>query len=563
MAIATRLLRGGAVLGLLLTALIIPFHSARAAWPSGDLPVCTATGSQTHLTIIPDERGGVLIGWEDATYGALYAQRIDAGGNALWTNNGVMLPEGTSSGNPERFLVADGSGGLIFAWEIGGDIYAAHIDSTATADWNVDPVWGFAQRVPVCTASAPQLYVQIATDGAGGIIATWEDHRNSSYPDIYAQRVDASGNPLWTTDGVPVCLDGAGQYEPVIAPDGAGGAYIAWEDHRDSSNSIYLQRIDASGNAQWTVDGIVASDSLSLQNLWPGIVADGTGGAILAWTLRNPDDSTELRRVLGDGSFAWTQTITSGSGVTSGAAEMIPTGDGGVILVSQDDRNWATQGLDVYAFRFDALGNPVWVPGVEVSAEVGGQLRPTGALDAGGVLHLAWIDQRNGSYQIYTQRVDAAGNVLDTVGGVPLSLNPRNALDEPAMTSIAGGAVLAYTDQRNGNDDVFATLFAGVATGVGPVAAPGAVLSANWPNPFRSSTRLFFTLAEERQVELAVYDVAGRRVKTLFLDRSTPGPHFVDWDGTGRGGKPVASGVYFVQLRTEAGVRTRTITLMR
>ena len=93
-----------------------------------------------------------------------------------------------------------------------------------------------AQWIPdgaaVCTASFDQARPTIVSDGAGGAIITWYDGRSHlKYPyDIYAQRVDASGNPLWGTNGVAICEASRNELYPAIASDGLGGAIIAWQD---------------------------------------------------------------------------------------------------------------------------------------------------------------------------------------------------------------------------------------------------------------------------------------------------------------------------------------------
>ncbi len=76
-------------------------------------------------------------------------------------------------------------------------------------------------------------------------------------------------------------------------------------------------------------------------------------------------------------------------------------------------------------------------------------------------------------------------------------------------------------------------------------------LGQNAPNPFRSSTAnttIRFSLPTEREVELRVFDVAGRSVKTLAKGRLSPGVHTLAWDGSGERGTPLASGVYFYRL---------------
>ncbi len=63
----------------------------------------------------------------------------------------------------------------------------------------------------------------------------------------------------WSNDpkvNTPVCVAPGTQSNPVVAGDGAGGAYIAWTDYRGTRPQVYLQRLDAEGYAQWNVNGI-------------------------------------------------------------------------------------------------------------------------------------------------------------------------------------------------------------------------------------------------------------------------------------------------------------------
>ena len=100
------------------------------------------------------------------------------------------------------------------------------------------PVSGSAQTlwakngVAVSAADEYQMESDIIPDGSGGAIITWMDDRGGNF-DIYAQRLDADGNSLWTADGVPVCTATNTQGGPRIASDGWGGAIITWQDNRD------------------------------------------------------------------------------------------------------------------------------------------------------------------------------------------------------------------------------------------------------------------------------------------------------------------------------------------
>jgi hypothetical protein len=97
-----------------------------------------------------------------------------------------------------------------------------------------------------------------------------------------------------------------------------------------------------------------------------------------------------------------------------------------------------------------------------------------------------------------------------------------------------------------------------------PTAQRGFVthLGQNTPNPFNPSTTIPFELATEARVQLAVFDVAGRRVQTLVDTRLAPGTHRVEWSGPAQAGA-ARSGVYFYRLRVDGRVvETRKMVLV-
>jgi hypothetical protein len=83
------------------------------------------------------------------------------------------------------------------------------------------------------------------------------------------------------------------------------------------------------------------------------------------------------------------------------------------------------------------------------------------------------------------------------------------------------------------------------------------------PNPFNPETAVSFSLATKGQVNLAVYDVQGRRVRTLVNDVREAGPHVVRWDGMNDAGQSVASGMYFTRMDAEGFTATQKMTLLK
>jgi hypothetical protein len=88
-------------------------------------------------------------------------------------------------------------------------------------------------------------------------------------------------------------------------------------------------------------------------------------------------------------------------------------------------------------------------------------------------------------------------------------------------------------------------------------------LYASYPNPFRQSTRIGYSLSAASHVTLSVYDAAGRRIITLVDQVQDIGYQKIWWDGRNQDGTPVGSGVYFVRLDAGKQVFTRKMILLR
>jgi hypothetical protein len=88
-------------------------------------------------------------------------------------------------------------------------------------------------------------------------------------------------------------------------------------------------------------------------------------------------------------------------------------------------------------------------------------------------------------------------------------------------------------------------------------------LSAVYPNPFNPTTTIKFGVAKPEKVKLVVYDVAGRRVRTLVDEVKQPNRYTVVWDGTDDQGARQASGVYFYRMVTDSFEMTRKMVMLK
>lgn len=147
--------------------------------------------------------------------------------------------------------------------------------------------------------------------------------------------------------------------------------------------------------------------------------------------------------------------------------------------------------------------------------------------DAGHLVHttidVAWIDSESGIWNRYYKisAVDHVGN--------------ESAVVLPANVS---GAALPDLDRRT-------------------------VLHQNTPNPFNPRTVIHYEVPRAVRVSLAIYDLSGRRVRSLVDDFVPQGQREATWDGLDEAGRAMASGVYLCLLRTTDTQAARMITLLR
>ena len=109
----------------------------------------------------------------------------------------------------------------------------------------------------------------------------------------------------------------------------------------------------------------------------------------------------------------------------------------------------------------------------------------------------------------------------------------------------------------------------GARLGAKPLAGAAAetpsdfALEENYPNPFNPTTTITYRLGEAADVTLGVYDVLGRRVRTLATGARAAGTHRVAWDGHDAAGAAVPSGLYFYRLDAGPFSQTRAMMLLK
>lgn len=238
-----------------------------------------------------------------------------------------------------------------------------------------------------------------------------------------------------------------GGLHPGIVSDGAGGAIIA------SYTGPIASRVNGSGIIQWTT----AIGSGLGQQVPVSITSDGAEGAFFAWI--GSGFNLYAQHVNASGVLQWTSgavLICTGTN-TSYDPSIVSDGAGGVIVIWFDYRNTNS----IYAQHVSAAGNVQWITnGVAIcsgtSPVSNNSYGPEAISDGAGGAIVSWTDTRNGNSDIYAQRINAAGNVQWQANGIPICALPSNQGGGKLTTDGQGGAIVTWIDSRNGNDDIYA-----------------------------------------------------------------------------------------------------------
>lgn len=426
-----------------------------------NIPVCTAVEDQHFPVLISDGMDGVIVTWRDARNGNydIYAQRISGEGDVLWKSDGVpVCIHPASQTIPE--IVPDTQGGAFIVWRDSRngnqDSYAQRIDRNGKIMWN-------PEGIEVCIDKTLQDDITLIPDGEGGFIAVWEDWRNGNQ-DIYSQKINANGDPIWKKNGIPVLTIEGDQYDPAIISDNAGGVIVVWWDIGTPDWNIFAQRIDRNGEQIW--DTPIPVCTAEGNQGGSTIISDGNGGAYCVWPdYRNDTNFFTSARLYAqhftaDGTIQWEKDgiRICKSDFNQQQPSCVSDGKGGFIVIWRDERDVFA---DLYIQRVGPDGNNLWdVDGVPICIEGGVQQIPILVVDGTGGAIATWLDYRNDfgnvtEDAIYTQRVTSNGDMIWEANGRPVCVADKEQITPSAVSTGDGGIVVVWSDARGDDYDIY------------------------------------------------------------------------------------------------------------
>jgi hypothetical protein len=384
---------------------------------------------------------------------AVVALANATGVDAQWSNNPAANNAVSVAADNQQSpaILADGAGGAFIVWEdmrsgSDYDIYAQRLDA------NGQPMWT-ADGVIICTATGNQNYPQLIADDAGGAIIVWQDNYSGN-DDIYAQRVNGAGVVQWAPDGVGVCTEDFGQSYPKIVSDNAGGAIIVWEDTYSGNSDVFAQRINSSGVVQWLASGVAVCTAAEAQYA-PEIIADGNGGAIVTWEDYRTGTTMDIyaQKISAAGAMQWGvngMAVCSNS-FTQIRPQLTSDGAGGGIFVWEDNR--VVPEYHIYTQQISSAGVAASIDGILVSSPAGEQIRAQLTSDDNGGAIIIWQEGFSASSDIYAQRINSSGLVQWTTGGVEVCVMDNEQSYPEIISDENGGVFIIWSDRRDLSDN--------------------------------------------------------------------------------------------------------------
>jgi predicted lipoprotein with Yx(FWY)xxD motif len=335
------------------------------------------------------------------------------------------------------------------------------INTYATAQWSSNS----KINTPICNLTSKQKDPRIIEDGVGGSYIAWKDWRNNAVPDIYVQRFNKNGTILWSVNGLSACNDPKDQSTPNLILDDKYGVIVAWSDWRSNiERDLYAQKFDSSGNIKWMFNGAVVTNKTNREHN-EKIASDTAGGCYVIWEQQGSGGWDVWGQHLNSNGVAqWTSGGKALTNIISNKInpKVQADGQGGIFVVWQDLRN-ATNDYDIYGQHLDPMGTLLWgSAGKLIAGGANVQIDPKIDPDksAGGI-YVSWIDGRNGNatyknYDIYAQRIDSAGNALWAADGEEvIKLDSNQSAQDMISNNKTGGVIIAWKDNRNGNYDIY------------------------------------------------------------------------------------------------------------
>jgi len=322
------------------------------------------------------------------------------------------------------------------------------------------------------------------------VYTTWEDYRDGVNFTNYNQKYTFAGTKQWTND-----IQASTQAQaltPRTAVDASGNQYIVWSDNSSGDYDIYIQKISSAGTVQWSSPTKVNSDTGSSNQKNPDIAYYNNELYITWQDERNDAGDIFFNRINTSGTKLLGSDIKINSD-TGSNTQTLPhiaidtTGDAYISWL--DNRNGST---DIYIDKINNTGIAQWGSEIKVNSNLATNISSYDiAQDNDAETHIAWTDNRNGNYDIFFQSI-ASSSVAVFSSDQTITTQSQSSNQESVRidTTSTGDFMIGWHDDRSSDKDVYVLQTDNTGANV-------------WSNEIRINLE---TSADQLLSDIAVYD---------------------------------------------------------
>ena len=370
--------------------------NAATARPKSDVKPAQSVRHES-AAMVPAGQGDVIIVWREVVpQGSdIYAQKLDTDGKQIWGNGGVEICH-QSTADAHFSAVADSQGGVIVVWEdsregkYNTDIYAQRLDEYGNPVWEND-------GVPLCTAQHQQQFPEAVADQHGGGFVFWTDYRNGN-ADIFGCHLNPNGTVVHR---FTICTEKDDQTDLAVAASNAGSACLVWVDHRYNSPGIYTQLVDRNDSIRWHVDGLPICTGVYQQES-PAVTSINDSTFLVAWA----DYRDRLAKVFTqfvdiDGRLLLPlegHAVPASVGPQYSPALCAANSTSGLVTWLQYEK-----GASMFQQRIDIDRRVEMTTSVGISKPSLAQFWPNSVADGSGGSFTVWVEYDGGKIEIFGQ----------------------------------------------------------------------------------------------------------------------------------------------------------------
>ena len=518
-------------------------------------------------------------------------------GDIAWvkTHNGPL-----NDWDEARAIAVDGDGNVCVA---GYDRGSGSLTDFATIKYypNGDTAW---VRRYNGTGNSHDGVNDLTVDDAGNVYVTGSSVGSGTDYDFTTIKYSSHGVAAWVSR-----YDGPGNgndHSHAIAVDGSGNVYVTGYIETSGGRLDYATiKYDPDGDTAWvrTYDG---PESINDDDWSEDIAVDSSGNVYVTGMIDFYDKSAGgglngfgdycTIKYYPNGDTAWVRAYDGPTDGDDGASALALDASGNVYVTGHSTGDGTER--DYVTIRYDSDGEEAWVmrhdgpagqydDASDIAVDALGHVYVTGWVTVGGGYYdygtiryiqgpIREVEIRDWYFAPQVDTVQIGDNVRWTNYGPHAHTTTSDTKGSWNSGNLIPGDWFVYRFFTPGSypyhceNNPFMTGTIVVATGsdvrdeTGTRGRPSDfALSQNYPNPFNPTTRIEFTLAKSDLVSLEVYDLLGRKVRTLVSEYLSPGYKSVTWDGKNDEGGQVASGVYLYRMRAGELSQTKKMLLLK